>query len=99
MKTITADPWSISADDFPANGATPDKWEFFLKYALLAPSSHNSQPWLFHICKNTLELYADRRRACPVVDPGDRELIMSCGCALFHLRCDFASLHHEQARS
>ena len=87
MKTITADLWSISAEDFPANGATPEKWKFFLSYAVLAPSSHNSQPWLFHVRHNTLELYADRRRACPVVDPNDRELIMSCGCALFHLRC------------
>ena len=87
MKTIVADPWSISAEHFPADGATLDKWKFFLRYAVLAPSSHNSQPWLFHVRRNTLELYADRRRACPVVDPGDRELIMSCGCALFHLRC------------
>ena len=87
MKTITADPWSISARDFPANGTTPEKWKFFLRYAVLAPSSHNSQPWLFQVRHNTLELYADRRRACPVVDPHDRELIMSCGCALFHLRC------------
>jgi len=87
MKTITADPCSVSAEDFPANGVTPEKWRFFLRYAVLAPSSHNSQPWLFHVRNNTLELYADRRRACPVVDPNDRELIMSCGCALFHLRC------------
>ena len=72
MKTITADSWSISAEDFPANGATPEKWKFFLSYAVLAPSSHNSQPWLFHVRNNTLELYADRRRACPVVDPNDR---------------------------
>jgi nitroreductase len=87
MKSITADPWNISAADFPANGTTPEKWKFLLGYAVLAPSSHNSQPWLFHVRQNTLELYADRRRACPVVDPHDRELIMSCGCALFHLRC------------
>src|SRR6185503_12665698 len=87
MKTIAADPWSISAKDFPANGTTPEKWKFFLSYAVLAPSSHNSQPWLFQVRHDTLELYADRRRACPVVDPHDRELILSCGCALFHLRC------------
>lgn len=87
MKLVTAGPWSICAEDFPANGTTLEKWKFFLGYAVLAPSSHNSQPWLFHLRNNTLELYADRRRACRVVDPNDRELIMSCGCALFHLRC------------
>jgi nitroreductase len=84
---MTAEPWSISAEDFPANGTTAEKWKFFLRYAVLAPSSHNSQPWLFHLHNNTLELYANRRRACRIVDPNDRELIMSCGCALFQLRC------------
>jgi hypothetical protein len=33
-----------------------------------------------------LELRADRTRALPVVDPQDRELTISCGAALFHLR-------------
>jgi hypothetical protein len=33
-----------------------------------------------------IALYADRTRALPVIDPDDRELIMSCGAALFHLR-------------
>lgn len=83
----TIDPWAVSAEEFPATGTTPEKWKFFLRYAVLAPSSHNSQPWLFHLRQNQLELYADRRRACHVVDPNDRELILSCGCALYHLRC------------
>lgn len=54
--------------------------------AILAPSSHNSQPWLFALTHDGIELYADRRRALPVVDPYDRELIMSCGAALETLR-------------
>jgi nitroreductase len=83
-------PWDISSADFPHNGTTQQKWRFLVGYALLAPSSHNSQPWLFRICGNELELYADRMRACHIVDPSDRELIMSCGCALFHLRCAMA---------
>lgn len=59
-----------------------------VKSAILAPSSHNSQPWIFHIPLNCafLELYADRTRALPVVDPDDRELTMSCGSALYALR-------------
>ena len=34
----------------------------------------------------TIELYADRTRALPVVDPEDREMIISCGAVLEHLR-------------
>ena len=54
--------------------------------AVLAPSSHNSQPWLFRVRGATLDLYADRSRALPIADPESRELVMSCGAALFHLR-------------
>ncbi|MBK9572841.1 MAG: nitroreductase [Rhodoferax sp.] len=54
--------------------------------ATLAPSSHNTQPWLFRIEDQAIELLADRTRALPVNDPDDRELTISCGCALFNLR-------------
>lgn len=57
-----------------------------MRYAILAPSSHNTQPWLFRVGDGTLELCANRSRALPVIDPEDRELLMSCGAALFHLR-------------
>lgn len=57
-----------------------------LPYAILAPSSHNTQPWLFRLGEDQVELLADRTRALPVVDPEDRALIISCGAALFHLR-------------
>lgn len=56
------------------------------RVATLAPSSHNSQPWRFVIHGDRLDLVADRSRALPVVDPDGRELVISCGAALFHLR-------------
>lgn len=57
-----------------------------LSCAILAPSSHNTQPWRFRISDNTVSLYADRSRALPANDPHDRELTISCGCALMNLR-------------
>lgn len=57
-----------------------------LGYAILAPSSHNTQPWRFRIRDNSVLLYADRSRALPANDPHDRELTISCGCALMNLR-------------
>ncbi len=54
--------------------------------AILAPSSHNSQPWLFRVRPAGIDLLADRTRALPAGDPNDRELTISCACALFNLR-------------
>ena len=57
-----------------------------IAHAILAPSSHNTQPWLFGINSGEVELFADYGRRCPVVDPKDRELHISCGAALYQLR-------------
>lgn len=79
-------PRDIAEADFPNDGTRAEKLAFCVRYAVLAPSSHNSQPWLFRLDGEELELRADRTRALPVVDPDDRELVMSCGAALFTLR-------------
>ncbi len=74
--------WSISADEFPSHGTDAAQLRFALGYAILAPSSHNSQPWLFTIDDDCVDVLADRVRALPVVDPFDRELTISCGAAV-----------------
>ncbi|HEU5260844.1 MAG TPA: nitroreductase family protein [Gemmatimonadales bacterium] len=71
---------------FAARSRTPAQLFAVLEYAVLAPSSHNTQPWRFRVTTDALELFADRARALPAVDPCDRELVMSCGAALFHAR-------------
>jgi nitroreductase len=57
-----------------------------VRAAVLAPSSHNTQPWLFGLGDGELEVHADRRRGLAVNDPDDRELTISCGAALFNAR-------------
>lgn len=71
--------------DFPHSAPAPDQLRFLLHYAVLAPSSHNTQPWLWEIEGDEVVLRADRSRAMPALDPQGRELIMSCGAALQHL--------------
>jgi nitroreductase len=63
-----------------------EQLRFLVNYAVLAPSSHNTQPWLFRLADGALDLYADRTRALPVVDPDDRALVISCGASLYTLR-------------
>ena len=89
------EPWNISPDAFPADGFASDQLEFLIGYAILAPSSHNSQPWMFRINAMDVELFADRRRALPIVDPQQRELTISCGAALFNLRIAAEYFGHE----
>ena len=72
----------IGEDAYPENGRFAEQAKFLLRCATLAPSGHNTQPWLFRIGDHTIDLIADRRRALPVVDPQDRELVISCGAAL-----------------
>jgi hypothetical protein len=79
---IDHDPWTTDPEAYPLGAAPAHRWEFLLNFAVLAPSGHNTQPWLFRITGETVELLADRRRALPVVDPHDRELTISCGAAL-----------------
>jgi hypothetical protein len=56
-----------------------------IRYATLAPSGHNAQPWKFAVFGNTIRIYPDYSRRLPVVDPQYRELWISLGCALENL--------------
>jgi hypothetical protein len=78
--------WEIPEHEYPRRGTPSEKLRFMLRYAVLAPSNHNTQPWLFRVRGNQVELYADRSRSLSVTDPNDRQLLISCGCALFQLR-------------
>ncbi|GIK39690.1 MAG: Tat pathway signal protein [Chloroflexota bacterium] len=56
-----------------------------IRYTTLAANGHNTQPWKFAIKDNVIEIHPDHTRRLPVVDPNDRELWISLGCALENL--------------
>lgn len=89
--------WSVSETEYPEDASAAARLRFLLRYAILAPSGHNTQPWLFHVEGEHVDLLADRSRALPVVDPDDRELTISCGAALFHLRTAARQFGHTTA--
>jgi hypothetical protein len=82
--------WNIDPSRFPVTGPAIDKARFAVGYAILAPSSHNTQPWRFIVNGDELLVCADRNRSLPHIDPFDRELIISCGAALFNMRVALA---------
>jgi hypothetical protein len=52
-----------------------------VRYATLAPNSHNTQPWIFESSNDLLTIRPDFSRRCTVVDPDDHHLFASLGCA------------------
>jgi len=62
-----------------------DKAEFLIRYAILAPNSHNTQPWRFEITKESIQLLPDLERSLYYSDRENRELYISLGCALGNL--------------
>lgn len=52
-----------------------------VRYAALAPSGHNTQPWRFQVTERALAILPDFTRRTPVVDPDDHHLWVSLGCA------------------
>jgi hypothetical protein len=54
--------------------------------ATRAPSVHNTQPWRLTLTPGGLQLGVDWTRRLRVLDPTGRQLLISCGCALFNAR-------------
>lgn len=77
--------WSVREGDFPRSGSSEEQLRFLTRYAVLAPSAHNTQPWIFRVEGNQVVLFPDFRRALGVSDPTHRELYVSLGCALANL--------------
>lgn len=60
--------------------------------AARAPSVHNTQPWRWTVGTESVHLFADRTRQVPATDPDGRDLTISCGAALHHLRVALAAM-------
>lgn len=75
----------------PAKEPTPEAIRDAVALACRAPSLHNSQPWRWVFEDATLHLWADPRQSMPATDRTGRELILSCGAVLDHLRVAMAA--------
>ncbi len=58
---------------------------YMMEQAVKAPSGHNTQPWLFRVQKDRIQILPDMSKSLPAVDPDNRELFISLGCATENL--------------
>ncbi|WP_067822161.1 Acg family FMN-binding oxidoreductase [Nocardia inohanensis] len=56
-----------------------------------APSLHNSQPWRWTFDGSALRLFSVADRMLPATDNSGRQMFLSCGIALGHLRAALAA--------
>jgi nitroreductase len=85
MNDVVGSPLIRSAST-PSLGLDSAALEVVIATAARAPSVHNTQPWRFRVTEDTIELYADPARRLNVLDPSGRDMVISCGAALFGLR-------------
>lgn len=66
------------------NAQHPD-YLFMIEHAVKAPSGHNTQPWLFRVNEDNIQILPNYDKSLPIVDPDNRELFISLGCAAKNL--------------
>ena len=59
---------------------------FVTEAGVQAPSVHNTQPWRFYQGDHEVSIAANNERQLRVADPLGREMMISCGAALFNVR-------------
>lgn len=71
--------WEINDRDYPSNGSLADKIRFLSVYGALAPSTHNTQPWLFECVGDSLIIKPDLSKKLKIGDPNNWGLYISIG--------------------
>ena len=74
---------TLERDSFP--DTSRERLRFLINFAALAPSTHNTQPWLFRVEADYIDVFLDESRWLEVADADKRELHISVGCALENL--------------
>lgn len=85
IKKNNYDSWDVKLADFPKNSTQENQIGFLLNFALLAPSGHNSQPWVFEQKGNTLFIRIANERFLTAHDIEGRQSIISFGCLIKNL--------------
>lgn len=78
-------PWEVRVGDFFLLQSDAERLKFILNFAILAPSSHNSQPWRFRLDDSSISVFVEPSRRLVASDTNDRQLFISLGCAITNI--------------
>ena len=62
LQTVSPAPWTLREADFPIGGTAAARARYLLRYAILAPSTKNTQPWKFSIDGDRIDILPDFTR-------------------------------------
>ncbi len=87
---------SLDLADFEKLGKKA-KLKVLVQFAALAPSSHNTQPWLFRLGEDSIAVLLNEKRVLPVSDPTGRQAYISIGTAIQNLltAADYFGYEHQ----
>ncbi|MDO8590705.1 MAG: hypothetical protein Q7R65_01865 [bacterium] len=97
MKALNYKPWDLKISDFPENNDLRAQIIFLLRFAILAPSGHNSQPWEFQVKENNIFILVNKERSLAYSDPKRRQLLVGIGCLVenFLIAADYYGFRSE----
>lgn len=86
----------LASQDIRNLKTNQQRLEHLASYGMLAPSTHNTQPWKVELKTNKISLYADFTKNIPEADPDNRDLFLSQGTFIENvaLACDAYNLKH-----
>lgn len=74
--------WKINIEDFYNLKNEIARIRFIVNFAVLAPSSHNSQPWRFKLKDQSISIFIDKERSLLIGDSENKLLAISLGAVI-----------------
>lgn len=97
MRKSNYSSWEIDLEKVTSLSSVEEKINFLINCAILAPSSHNTQPWKFRIKDGIIEVLPDFSRSLNVSDPTYRQMLLSIGCAVANIEygCRYLGIDYD----
>lgn len=74
--------WEVKTQDFPETQILEEQIKFLIRFGILAPSGHNTQPWNFQLQTNVLKILICQERFLRENDIEGRQSYISMGALI-----------------